>query len=657
EEFYYTASDRSIRKYNAATKENTVFLESTFLNTYSGATFTLSADNTKILVRYNLTGKFRYSNVAQYDVYDIASNSAIKIHKGEKLQYCAWSPLKDRLAYVYQNNVHIHFNENLEVAITEDGRDGIVYNGVPDWVYEEEVLSSGSALWWSPDGTKLAVGFFNDTNVETFRYFLYGDSDNEYHQYPHEENLKYPKSGTPNPTVYLRVYDLADNDPIMQRIEAPVDIVGSDHILQNVVWSDNSHLLITWMNRRQNLSTLQRCSPQGVCKEVTRIEEPDGWVAMSTPKCLKNGQSCIFAYFIDNWYQVWNLNLEAGVNSWKSRGEFTVLNVYGYDEVNDKLYYQATLPGDPAQYHVFSNDDCLSCNKVDADGATCRSASATFSKGFSYYTLSCTGPNPSYTQVWESATHTKVADWELNSAYRAQVATKQMPTYRYLNVSLADGSIGIARLALPPNFDENKKYPMIVNVYGGPNSVRVTSAFTVGYEAFVVTTRNTIYATIDGRGTGNKGKKLLFSVNNDLGDHEVEDQIFVTQWLQQNFKFIDAHRTGIWGWSYGGYMTAKTLEKDNNHVFKCGVSVAPVTSWLYYDTIYTERYMGLPTVQDNELKYNESSAFSNLDNFRTHGFLLIHGSGDDNVHYQHSLLLSKLLQHADIPFEEQVRMI
>lgn len=653
QEFYYTATDRSIHKYNAATKEDTIFLQSTFLNTYVGATFTLSADNTKILVRHNLTEKFRHSYVAQYDVYDIATNTTIKIHKGEKLQYCGWSPLKDRLAYVYQNNVHIHFNRNLEIAITEDGRDGIVYNGVPDWVYEEEVLSSGSALWWSPDGTKLAVGFFNDTKVETFRYFLYGDAENEYYQYPHEENLKYPKSGTPNPIVYLRVYDLANNDPIMQRIEAPVGIVSSDHILQNVVWSNNSHLLINWMNRRQNLSTIQSCSHQGVCKEVTRIEEPDGWVDISTPKCLKSGLNCIFAYFIDNWYQVWNLNLETGVNSWKSRGEFTVLNVYGYDEVNDKLYYQATQKGDPAQYHVYSNNDCLSCNVVDADGTTCRSASATFSKDFSYYTLTCSGPNPSYTQVWRSATHTKVVDWELNSLYREQLTTKQLPTYRFINVSLADGSTGIAKLALPPNFDESKKYPMIVVVYGGPNSVRVTNAFTVGYEAYVTTKRQTIYAYIDGRGTGNKGKRLLFSVNNDLGDHEVEDQLFVTNWLQQNLTFVDANRTGIWGWSYGGYMTAKTLEMDNSHIFKCGVSVAPVTSWLYYDTIYTERFMGLPTVEDNLLKYEESNAFSHLDNFRTHGFLLIHGSGDDNVHYQHSLILAKLLQRADIPFEEQ----
>ncbi|EDW02855.1 venom dipeptidyl peptidase 4 [Drosophila grimshawi] len=655
EEFYYTASDRSIHKFNAATQKDTIFLESTFLNSYTGATFTLSPDNTKILVRHNLTEKFRHSYVAQYDVYDIATDAAIKIHKGEKLQYCGWSPLKGRLAYVYQNNVYIHFAENMEIAITEDGKDGIVYNGVPDWVYEEEVLSSGSALWWSADGTKLAVGFFDDTKVQTFKYFLYGDGANAYSQYPHEEELKYPKSGTPNPIVYLRVYDLTDNDPNMKRINAPVDIVSSDHILQNVVWSNSSHLLITWMNRRQNLASLQSCSHLGVCAEVKRIEEPDGWVAMSTPKCLKDGLNCIFVYFINNWYQVWNLDLLTGENIWKSRGRFTVLNIYGYDEVNDKLYYQATQLGDPAQYHVYSNDYCLSCDHVDVDGVECRSATATFSKSYSFYTLTCNGPNPSYTEILkvDTPSNKKLIDWELNPAYRANLAKKLRPSYRFINVALADGSTGIAKLALPPNFDERKKYPMIVVVYGGPNSVRVTNSFTVGYEAFVTTTRDIIYAYIDGRGTGNKGKELMFSVNNDLGDHEVEDQLFVTKWMQDYLGFVDAERTGIWGWSYGGYMTAKTIEKDNDRIFQCGVSVAPVTSWLYYDTIYTERYMGLPTVDDNQLKYSESSAFGNLDNFKTHDFLLIHGSGDDNVHYQHSLLLAKQLQRADILFDEQ----
>ncbi|KAH8375717.1 hypothetical protein KR093_002693, partial [Drosophila rubida] len=653
EEFYYTASDKSIHKFNAATNTDSIFVSSSFLNSYVGATFTLSRDNSKILVRHNLTEKFRHSYVAQYDIYDIATSTAIKIHKGEKLQYCGWSPLKDRLAYVYQNNVHIHFNENLEIAVTEDGKDGIIYNGVPDWVYEEEVLSSGSALWWSPDGSKLAVGFFDDTSVQTFKYFLYGDDSSSYHQYPHEEELKYPKSGTPNPIVYLRVYDLSNDDPIMRRINAPIDIVSSDHILQNVVWSNNSHLLITWMNRRQNLASLQSCSHDGVCAEVTRIEEPKGWVALSTPKCINNGLNCLFTYFIDNWYQVWNLNLQTGVNSWKSRGKFTVLNIYGYDEVNDKLYYQATQLNDPAVYNVYSNGDCLSCNRVDVDNAECKSASATFSKSFSYYTLSCAGPNPIYTQIYAVANDKKVKDWELNSEYRTHLEAKQRPSYSFINVALADGSTGIVKLALPPNFDATKKYPMIVVVYGGPNSVRVTNSFTVGYEAFVTTKRDTIYAYIDGRGTGNKGKDLLFSVNNDLGDHEVEDQLFVTKWLEENLAFIDRNRIGIWGWSYGGYMTAKTIERDDTRIFQCGVSVAPVTSWLYYDTIYTERYMGLPTADDNEKKYKESNVFQRLENFKTHDFLLVHGSGDDNVHYQHSLLLAKLLQRADIQFDEQ----
>lgn len=238
--------------------------------------------------------------------------------------------------------------------------------------------------------------------------------------------------------------------------------------------------------------------------------------------------------------------------------------------------------GDASVYHVYANDICLSCNEFYVDGVECRSASATFSKNFSYYTITCNGPNPSYTQIFESQAYTFVADWELNAEYRKTLSAKLRPSYQFINVPLEDGSRGLVKLALPPNFNESNIYPMIVVVYGGPNSVRITNTFTVGYEAFVTTTREVIYAYIDGRGTGNKGKDLLFSVNNNLGDYEVKDQIFVVQWLLLNLGFIDPERIGIWGWSYGGYMTAKTLEKDYDHVFQCGVSVAPVTSWLYY---------------------------------------------------------------------------
>lgn len=162
------------------------------------------------------------------------------------------------------------------------------------------------------------------------------------------------------------------------------------------------------------------------------------------------------------------------------------------------------------------------------------------------------------------------------------MSKKLRPTVKFYNVTLADGSVGYAKLLLPPGLDEKKKYPMIVYVYGGPDSVRTTNNFVGGFDIYMTTNREVIYAQIDGRGTGNKGKKTLFSVNNKLGIFEVEDQIFVTKELQKMFSFIDPERCGIWGWSYGGYMTARTLAADNDRVFQCGVSVAPVTSWLYY---------------------------------------------------------------------------
>lgn len=324
-----TSTIFSINKY--------LYLFPSFQNIYNrSSSFKLSPDNTKILVRYDVEEIFRHSFIAKYDVFDIATQKAIHIHGGAKLQYCAWSPIKDRLAYVYDNNVYIHFGENFEVPITSDGKNGIFYNGVPDWVYEEEVLSSGSAMWWSDDGNYLAVGVFNDTNVETFKYFIYGEAEDPLYQYPKEVDLKYPKSGSNNPVVAIRVFDLSIN-PSYVTIKAPIDIVSEDHILQNVAWTSDRKLLVTWLNRRQNVGSIQLCSVAGECREVKRLEEPKGWITMGNPICLKNSENCLFTYWIDNWYQVWNLDLKTGENIWRSLGEFTVLKLYGYDETNDKL--------------------------------------------------------------------------------------------------------------------------------------------------------------------------------------------------------------------------------------------------------------------------------------------------------------------------------
>lgn len=193
---------------------------------------------------------------------------------------------------------------------------------------------------------------------------------------------------------------------------------------------------------------------------------------------------------------------------------------------------------------------------------------------------------------------------------------------------------------------------MIVYVYGGPNSVEVTDEFTIGFQNYLVTNRKVIYCTIDGRGSGNKGNDMLFSINNRLGTFEIEDQIAVTGYLQERYPFIDRERIGIWGWSYGGYATAMAISKDSDRIFQCGISVAPVTAWIYHDNIYTERYMGLPTLEDSLAGYNSSDVTRRVENMRKHDFMLIHGNGDDNVHFQQAMALSRALQLADILFQQ-----
>ncbi|PNF24642.1 hypothetical protein B7P43_G00739 [Cryptotermes secundus] len=194
---------------------------------------------------------------------------------------------------------------------------------------------------------------------------------------------------------------------------------------------------------------------------------------------------------------------------------------------------------------------------------------------------------------------------------------------------------------------------MLVYVYGGPNSVQISDAFTLGWGAYLTTNRSIIYALIDGRGSGLKGDDMKFSVYRRLGSVEIEDQILVTITLQSRFPYIDQTRTAIWGWSYGGYATAMTLAIDRLAIFKCGASVAPVTSWIYYDSIYTERYMGLPSLEDNQQGYNNSDVTRLVENFRGKQFYLLHGNADDNVHYLQAMELSRALELANILFRQQ----
>ncbi|GAB0093447.1 venom dipeptidyl peptidase 4 [Sergentomyia squamirostris] len=658
-EFLYRNSQGDYNIYNVVDNSHRLFLARADLSGWTGASYTFSGDYTKVLVRYAVRSIFRHSTVAKFAVYNIEDQTSVDVSNTDELNVCVWSPASSNtLVFVKDNDV---YTKNLnpggtETRLTFDGVPGVVYNGVPDWVYEEEVLGSGAALWISPTGVRMAIASFDDNEVNEFMYFMYGRPGNEADQYFQEIQLRYPKAGTTNPRVTLRVNNFADPST-WRTLPTPVDIVSDDHILGTVTWFDDERLLALWLNRRQNIATLQSCViSTETCTELMRFNEPNGWVPISTPRCYSSANICLMIANSDGWFKVWKYDFTQQQSSVVTPDAYTVSSIYGYDQVNDNLYYLAVPGSNPERRHVFRDSTCLTCDSKGPEGIDCTYGGASFSRDFSYYAQTCSGPTPSYTYLTRTTDNTRIFTWEENLATRENVTKVALPQIRYLKVPVAGGFEASVRLRMPGdlNFPEGngQKYPMIVYVYGGPNSARVTDSFGVGFGDFMVSGHGVIEAQIDGRGTANQGTNYLFTLNNHLGTVEIEDQIAVTKYLQDRYDFIDADRTGIWGWSYGGYATAMALAKDTGRVFQCGISVAPVISWIYYDSIYTERFMGLPNATYNDAGYNASDITRNIEEFKHHDFLLIHGNADDNVHFQNSMVLSRVLQQANIMFEQ-----
>ncbi|KAG5675085.1 hypothetical protein PVAND_005017 [Polypedilum vanderplanki] len=661
-EFTYS-SNRNMIKHNIITRVNETLLDSTFSARWSGASLTLSPGRTKVLVRYAQRSIFRHSTVAKFSVVFMDNLEVeYKISDGDEIQLCKFSPNDDGLIYIKQNTIYHATDEQIKAGRysvqSPPGEDGVLYFGIPDWVYEEEVLGSDAAAWFSKDGKYLAYAFFDDTNVKDFMYELYGDGKNEY-QYPKEVHLRYPKVGEANPRVSLLVNDLTDSFGTPFSLNYP-EKVTTDHILGTVFWITDTKLGAIWLNRRQNYGVFVSylTDDNWRMEEIMEINEPNGWIELNTPKCETTG-ICYFINNADNWPSLTRVDTNQKTSNVLTKDKH-VLSYYG--SRNGKLYYLSTpglLKSFDRHLYVYENDEekCLTCELKTPEGNTCTYVSASFSTDLSYYSLSCSGPDPSFTKIYQTDDpNAEAITWQENTALRTKLRDYALPRTEIFHVPVGEFKAAV-KMLIPPEIDFDNQdsvkemYPMLVRVYGGPGSVRVASSFSIGYQTYQVTTKKIIYVEIDGRGTGQKGVDMMFSINDRLGTYEMEDQISVTKHLIATYKFIDPKRVSIWGWSYGGYATAMTLAKDTENVFKCGVSVAPVTSWIFYDTIYTERYMG---INPYSKQYNESdvSNANHIEIIGKHDFLLVHGNADDNVHYQQSMVLAGALEKADIMFDQ-----
>lgn len=637
----------------------------------------ISPDLNQAILKTNTTKNWRHSSFALYWILDLDSKQIKPLFDAEhKLSIAIWSPISTSIAFVYFNDIYIKNIETSEIVRVTYDEDLNVFNGIPDWVYEEEVFESDIAMWWSPRGDKLAFFKANDTHVPVFTIPYY--AQNKHMDYPKYKSLKYPKAGYPNPHVELFVYDLSlhKSNSVSHFQKGKIHSEKmEDYIITEILWVSDSLLLFKKTNRASDhLEIYLMDAESGKVSLVRTHEAIDSWfeVSSNTHYIPKNKALGIEEDgYVDNVVIDGYTHLVYFSPSWNShgvvltRGLWEVVNgVEAFDYTNGQVYFTGTERSS-IERHIYTVNlvEALSSGHlpklenvtdVSRDGWY----TASFSAGSKFLLLTYLGPSIPYQKLINLENGTFIRDIEDNNELKESVSRYDLPKVNYATISLGidddtgEDIIANAEETFPLYFNTSRKYPVLFFVYGGPGSQMVNKAFDVSFSSVVASELNCVVVTVDGRGTGFNnhnpkiGSRFKYSVKNKLGYYEPRDQITAAKlWAQK--PYVDSSKIAIWGWSYGGFLTLKTLETDyTDRVFSYGVAVAPVTRWKLYDSIYTERYMGLP--KDNERGYEISSISSpkNFSNVRR--FFVMHGSGDDNVHFQNSLELIDVFNLANI---------
>ncbi|RWS06757.1 prolyl endopeptidase FAP-like protein, partial [Dinothrombium tinctorium] len=640
-------------------------LQSNFVQKYS-----ISPDRTYLLLVLDIKKLFRYTYYAKHKLHRIKDERLTALtpdpkRPNEDLQYASWGPRGTQLVFVHKQDIYYKRNATEKaIKIATSVEESVIYNGIPDWLYEEEILSSSNAIWWSPNGIKICYASFNDSEVDLMSFTTYGQYEDPNNLYPTIEQIRYPKPGRPNPTVKLWVYDISTGST--SQLIAPDEIKNTEHYFTTLNWLDDERVSVIWLKRVQNYSIVTICSPSNgwLCeKNFELTSKTDGWVEPYEAPVFTEDKKHYFLRIPslqkssgDYFKHIAKISVEGGSYEMITSGDFETTEILTYNPNFQILYYMSTLAGKPGERHIFgvnlTNKElkCLSCGDVN-----CLYNFAKFSEKAKYYVFGCMGPQVPKFELRNSRSNQFLVTLQSNELIKEKLAIKLLPRIKKFTVPLEGGFNASVELYIPPSLreDESTKYPLLIHVYGGPGSQQVNERFIISWGFYLSSRKNIIYGMIDGRGSGYKGDKLLHSLYRHLGTVEVEDQIAVTRYLSNELPFIDKSRIGIWGWSYGGYVTAMALASDNS-VFSCGISVAPVSSWLYYDSAYTERFMGFPTSDDNYINYKKADVFRKTVNFKGKKFLLIHGTADDNVHMQQSMMLIKSLTRTGVLFQQQI---
>ena len=640
--------DNKIIKYSYKTGEKVEILFDLSTVEHAGfkafSDYNISNDETKILFTTLKQPIYRHSFLSEYYIWNLTTKEMIPLSANGSQQLATFSPDGERVAFVRNNNLFLkNLKFGTENQITTDGKKNELINGASDWVYEEE-FGSSKAYEWSPDSKFLAFIKFNETEVPTFTIPMYQGQKpalKENQLYPGNYSYKYPKAGEKNSVVSVHIYD------VMAKSSVTAD-VGDDveQYIPRIKWTpDASDLAIMKLNRLQNKVDIVLANPytgdtRSFFSEKNKryIDENfyDQFVFLPDNKYIvlnseRNGFSHLYLYDRQG-FEIKQL----------TDGNFDVTEFYGFDPVRKMFYYQAAKESPMRREVYFVSLDGKKSGKLSTQTGTNQ---AEFSNGMKYFINYFTNIETPNLVTLHDQNGKFIRSLEENTDLKKILNDYSLGKKEFFSFKTSEGVELNGWMMKPANFDPAKKYPVLMTQYSGPNSQEVLDKWSVSWNDYLAQ-EGFIIACVDPRGTGARGEDFRKMTYQQLGKYESDDQVEAARYLG-TLSFVDKYNIAIWGWSYGGFMAALCMEKGAD-VFKAGISVAPVTNWRFYDSVYTERYMRTP--KENQDGYDDNSPLSHADKIKGN-YLLIHGTADDNVHFQNTMEFAERMVQAGVQFD------
>lgn len=598
--------------------------------------YTFSANESKLILETNTESIFRYSVLGNYYVYDIYLEKLDLISE-HKIQEPTFSPDGTKVAYGLNNNLYVKDLISGDTKqITFDGEKNRIINGITDWVYEEE-FAFVRAFEWNASSDRIAFIRFDETEVPEFSMDVYGTD-----LYQTQNVFKYPKAGEKNAIVSLHFYDLNTD----KTATVPLSTSYNDFYIPRIKWTNDANVLSAqYMNRHQNKLDLWLINPETEDANLVLSETDDAYVDVTDNLTFLEDNSFLWTSERDGFNHLYHYSKTGQLKKQITKGAWEVTAYYGYNESENAIYYQSVENGS-INRDVYSVR--LNGKRKMRLSSQVGTNDASFSADFTYFIKTFSSANiPTKYTLHDSKTGRLVRNIKDNSALKNTLSSYKYSNKEFSTLNVNGNDLNMWMLK-PSDFDATKTYPLLMFQYSGPGSQRVVNKWNSSRDYWhqYLAQQGYIVVCVDGRGTGFKGSDFKKVTYLNLVKYETEDQIQAAKQIG-SLPYIDASRIGIWGWSFGGHMSTNCLLKGND-VFKMAIAVAPVTSWRFYDTIYTERFMRTP--QENPGGYDDNSPF-NYPELLKGDYLLIHGSGDDNVHVQHTMRMVEALIQANKQFE------